>query len=104
MKILAKEIVPTREDIRKRFNKRLGSISALYSPLTSLYAEETERLIMELWQRNQDIPESEHPFIYVNRISRRSDTRHYCSNCQTQNIYPKHNYCPCCGIAIRWTD
>jgi hypothetical protein len=103
MKPLANHIIPTREEIRNRFERRLGRISGLFDPLTSLYAEETEMLIMELWRKNTHILEKEEPFVYVNRTSYRTGARHYCPNCRSQTIYPKHNYCPSCGVKIQWT-
>lgn len=87
MKILAPQIIPTREEIRERFNKRLGGISGIYSSMTALYSEETERLIMELWRKEDDQ-------VYVRLGS------FYCSNCQQQQIRNHHKFCPICGSKI----
>lgn len=102
IKTLAKQLVPTRQDIKKRFDKRLRGLSDLYTPITSLLSEETEKLIMEIWIKNDAIEPEPTPFIELHRQSIKS--RWYCRNCGNQNIHAKHNYCPKCGIYIKWTS
>lgn len=99
IKTLAKQLVPTRQEIKKRFDKRLRGLSDLYTPITSLLSEETEKLIMEIWLKNHGIKTELLPFI---EIQKQKKLGMYCPNCRHRTIHANHNYCPTCGIEIKW--
>lgn len=102
MKTLAPQLIPTREDLRKRLSGRLGALQSIYSPLTSLMAEEMERIIMELWRANEAVPPPPEKVVTIARKNGATRTQHYCPNCRGVSIRPMHQYCPTCGTKIVW--
>jgi predicted RNA-binding Zn-ribbon protein involved in translation (DUF1610 family) len=102
MKTIAKENIPGRREFKQRFNRKLGGTAKLFDPISEQLAEEAERVVMEVWLSDTETEPAEN-VVYVNRKGFKSYSRHYCSNCGTQNIYPNHSYCPTCGTRIVWT-
>jgi hypothetical protein len=100
MKVIAKENIPTRRQIKYRFDKRLARLSKLFNPITELLAEESEKIIHETWLMPE--PEIMEHKIYLSRNSMKGAKRYYCPFCQKQNIYYPYNYCPSCGTEIEW--
>jgi predicted RNA-binding Zn-ribbon protein involved in translation (DUF1610 family) len=104
MKLVTKENIPGRREFKSRFNRKLGATAGLFEPISEQLAEEAEKVIYEAWRGISAPIPVEDPVVYVNRINLARRTRHYCSDCGKQCIYPGHNYCPSCGTKIVWTN
>lgn len=103
MKIPTKENIPGREEFKTRFQRKLRGVSKIFEPLIDQLAEEAESVIYGTWLQNSDPPPpKEDPFINVVLKSKRNYEQYYCSNCATQKIHPSHNFCPHCGISVKW--
>ena len=81
---------------------RLGSISKLFDPISELLAEESEKILLETWQKPE--PKVNEEVLRIKQINFRTNTRYYCNTCQKRNIFKSHNYCPCCGTKIEWIN
>jgi predicted RNA-binding Zn-ribbon protein involved in translation (DUF1610 family) len=104
MKTIAKDNIPGRRDFKRHFDRKLGATARLFEPISEQLAEEAEKVIYEAWLGNPEPLPVKDSVVYVNRINHALRTRHYCSDCGKQCIYPSHNYCPSCGTRIVWTN
>jgi hypothetical protein len=104
MKLITKENIPGRREFKSRFNRKLGATAQLFDPISEQLAEEAEKVLYEHWRESSEIVPPQDPVVYVNRKNYAPRTRHYCSDCGRQCIYPSHNYCPSCGSRIVWTN
>jgi hypothetical protein len=92
MKFLAKDLFPSREEIRKRMDNKIG-VSA-FSPITTACAEECERIMHDVWLANAKRGDG---------VSIKSgDKFHYTCPCCKKPIYRTAKYCSSCGNKINW--
>ena len=102
MLIPVKENIPSRKEFKTRFQKKLRGAAPLFEPIIDQLAEEAEKVIYQTWfETPVPVPE-EVPSITVKLKSMNYRDRYYCRKCGKQNIYPHHNFCPYCGISIKW--
>jgi predicted RNA-binding Zn-ribbon protein involved in translation (DUF1610 family) len=102
MLIPVKENIPGRKEFKTRFQKKLRGVAPLFEPIIDQLAEEAEKVIYQTWFETPEPLPQEPPSITVKLKSREHSARHYCRNCERQMIYPHHNFCPSCGISIKW--
>lgn len=102
MKTIAKEVIPTRRTIKARFDRRLGGVSKLFDPISELLAEESEKILLETWQKPE--PKVNEEVLRIKQVNFRTNTRYWCTSCRKNNIFKSHNYCPHCGTKIEWIN
>ena len=96
MKFLADNKFPTREQIRRRFALKMRCMGnmEMFEPLTALYAEEAELIMLEYWRTPLENK--------VKIIKQGKDRKFGCAKCKDRVIYYPNNYCPNCGVKILW--
>lgn len=92
VKMLTADNFPTQQQVFQRLRRKAGCRYPLIDILLNACAEESLRIIYELWREQKTVT--------IKLQGKRLP--HSCPHCKRRDIYPAHQFCAGCGRGIEW--